>query len=101
MSPVSGGSGGRVAVSGAASATTTTDSAGNYTFTGLANGTYTVTPSHTGFTFTPSSRSVTINGANATGANFTAQAQGGQTFRIPPTTSPAAVSRDPTSPITR
>ena len=90
ISPVTGGSGATVAVSGAASATTTTDSAGNYTFTGLANGTYTVTPSHTGFTFTPSSRSVTINGANATGANFTATAQGGQTFSISGTISPVA-----------
>src|SRR6202035_911419 len=32
------------------------------------------TPSKSGFTFTPSSRTVTINGGNAPGVNFTAQA---------------------------
>src|SRR5207244_3209322 len=58
----------------AASATATPDSAGHYTFTGLANGTYTIVPSHAGFTFTPSSQSMTGNGANAAGMNFTANA---------------------------
>lgn len=57
-------------LAGAADATATTDGNGNYTFTGLANGVYTITPSKTGLTFTPSSRTVTINGANVTGQNF-------------------------------
>ena len=39
------GSGTTVTLSGAASATTTADASGNYSFTGLANGSYTVTPS--------------------------------------------------------
>ena len=51
---------------------TTTDASGNYTFTGLANGSYTVSPSLAGYTFNPASTSVTINGANATSYNFTA-----------------------------
>ena len=38
---------------------------------GLTNGTYTVTPSSLGMTFTPASRSVTVSGANVTGVNFT------------------------------
>jgi inhibitor of cysteine peptidase len=38
----------------------------------LSNGTYTVTPSKSGYTFTPSSKTVTISGANLTGVNFTA-----------------------------
>ncbi|MBI3358315.1 MAG: hypothetical protein HY037_01820, partial [Nitrospirae bacterium] len=38
------------------------------------NGIYTVTPSKTGFTFSPVSRTFTINGANITGMNFTATA---------------------------
>jgi fibronectin type 3 domain-containing protein len=75
ISPAAGGSGTTVALSGATSATTTTDSAGNYTFTGLANGTYVVTPSHTGYTFTPSAQSVTVNGANVTAVNFSAVPQ--------------------------
>jgi hypothetical protein len=60
-------------LSGPASGTTTADASGNFTFTGLANGTYTVTPSKTGFVFTPTSQSVPINGANVGGINFTIQ----------------------------
>lgn len=75
VAPPVGGSGATVALSGAASATTTADSSGNFTFTGLANGTYTITPSHTGFTFSPSSLAVTVNGANvSSGVTFTATA---------------------------
>ena len=37
-------------LSGGKSGTTITDASGNYTFTGLDNGSYTVTPSRTGFT---------------------------------------------------
>jgi len=75
ISPTTGGSGAAVALSGAASATTTTSSSGSYAFTGLANGTYTVTPSNTGYTFSPGSQNVTISGNNVTGLNFTAAAQ--------------------------
>src|SRR5467141_4091156 len=78
ISPVTGGSGATVTLSGAAAATTTANSSGNYTFSGLANGTYTVTPSHAGYTFSPTSLSVTVSGANiTTGLNFTATAQSG------------------------
>src|ERR1035437_4570763 len=44
---------------------------GNYIFTGLANGNYVVTPSWPGYTFTPTNTTVTINGANVTGQDFT------------------------------
>ena len=71
INPATGGSGSTLTLSGAASATATADSSGNYTVTGLANGTYTIVPSHTGYAFTPSSQSMTINGANVTGVNFT------------------------------
>lgn len=70
----SGLSGVSISTSGASA---TTDSSGNYTLSGLANGTYTVTPSLSGYTFTPSSQSVSVNGANQTGINFTATASGG------------------------
>ena len=59
-------------LSGAASRSVATDTSGNYAFTGLANGTYTVTPSKTGYTFTPSSQSVTVSWADQTDINFTA-----------------------------
>ncbi len=67
------GAGATVALSGTSSASTTADGSGNYTFSGLANGGYTVTPTKSGFTFTPPSQGVTISGANQT-ANFTATA---------------------------
>ena len=73
ISPSSGGGGATVTLSGSASATVTADSSGNYSFSGLANGTYTVTPSKSGYTFTPPNQAVTISGANVSGINFTAQ----------------------------
>jgi hypothetical protein len=69
-----------VALSGAASATTTADASGNYTFTGLLNGSYTITPSKSGYVFTPLNQVVTINSANATGVNFTAAVPAGITI---------------------
>jgi hypothetical protein len=68
--------------------TTTADAAGNYTFGGLANGTYAVTPSHQGYTFSPTSQSAPVNGANVTGINFTAQVA--PTFSISGTIGPMA-----------
>ena len=41
---------------------------------GVRNGSYTVTPSKSGFTFSPANKAVTLSGANATGVNFTASA---------------------------
>ncbi len=61
-----------IALSGAATATATADASGNYSFAGLANGGYTVTPSKSGYTFSPVNQPVTVNGANVSGVNFTA-----------------------------
>jgi hypothetical protein len=52
--------------------TATTNTAGAYTLTGVPNGTYTLTPRRDGFTFTPATLSVTVNGANLSGRNFVA-----------------------------
>ena len=82
ITPTAGGSGATVMLSGPAAATSTADTSGNYSFTGLANGTYTVTPSKTGFTFSPVSQSVTVNGANQTGVNFTATPQQSHTVAL-------------------
>jgi hypothetical protein len=73
-------SGVTVTLSGDATGTTTTDSNGNYSFTGLANGGYTITPSMTGYTFSPTSIGVTVNNADVSGRNFTA------TATLPPAT---------------
>jgi len=86
ISPAAAGSGANVTLSGAATTTTTADGAGNYTFPGLANGTYAVTPSRTGYIFNPSTQTATVTGANVTGVNFTAQAS--PTFSISGTMSP-------------
>src|SRR5258707_8309470 len=75
INPATGGSGTTLTLTGASSSTATTaDSGGNYAFGGLANGTYAIAPNHAGFAFIPSSQSMTVNGANVTGVNFTANA---------------------------
>ncbi len=58
-------------LTGAATASTTTDGSGNYSFSALANGGYSVTPSKSGYNFSPASRNVTVSGASVTGQNFT------------------------------
>ena len=63
-------SGVTVTLSGAHAAVTSTDSSGNYGFSGLAAGNYTVTPSLNGYTFTPSSLGVSLTNASVTGQNF-------------------------------
>lgn len=69
---ISGNAGTTGATLTAGSASTSSDASSNYTLSGLAAGTYTVTPSKSGCTFTPSSSSVTITSANVTGINFSA-----------------------------
>ena len=67
----SGFSGVTVTLSGSQSGSTVTDSTGNYWFTVAGAGNYTVTPSLTGYTFTPTSQTFNNISANQT-ANFTA-----------------------------
>jgi hypothetical protein len=74
ISPSSTSGGTVLTLTGSASASLTADASGNYTFAGLANGTYTVTPSKPGYSFTPASQTVPINGSNAMAVNFTATA---------------------------
>jgi hypothetical protein len=90
ITPATGGGGATVTLSGTTTATTTADSTGAYSFSGLASGNYSITPSHTGFTFSPTSQSAPVNGANVTGVNFTATAQVGPTFSISGTITPTA-----------
>ena len=74
VSPGPAGSGTLLTLSGTPSATTTADPSGLYSFMGLPNGNFTVTPSKPAYTFAPVNQAVTINGANVVGVNFTAQA---------------------------
>jgi hypothetical protein len=77
---ISGSAGTPGATVTAGSQGATSDASNNYTISGLANGTYTVTPSKSGCTFAPTSASVTISGANVTGTNFTATCSGPTTL---------------------
>jgi hypothetical protein len=90
ITPTLGGSGATVTLSRAASASTNSNSSGAYSFSGLANGSYAVTPSNTGYSFSPSSQAVSVNSANVTGVNFTASAVA-STYGISGTISPASV----------
>ena len=60
-----------VTLSGGASASTSTDGSGHYSFSQLGNGTYTVETSLPSAGFIPARRSVTINGANVASQDFT------------------------------
>lgn len=71
---VSGGatdhSGVTINLTGAATKNMTTAAGGSYSFTGLGNGSYTVTPSRVGYVFTPPSSNVTVNYDNPSNINF-------------------------------
>lgn len=68
---VTNNSGVMVNLTGAATKNMTTAAGGSYTFTGLANGSYTVTPNLAGYGFTPSSITVTVYNNNPSNINFT------------------------------
>jgi fibronectin type 3 domain-containing protein len=68
------GSPATLTLSGAASRSTSTDASGKYSFTSLPNGSYIVAPSQSGYSFSPATSAVTINGASNTSVNFVASA---------------------------
>ena len=82
ISGSAGIAGATVALSGAATTSVTADASANYTFTNVANGSYTVTPSKTGYSFTPANKAVAVNSANVTGVTFTATATATTTLSI-------------------
>ena len=91
ITPNSDGAYATVTLSGAVSDTVIADSSGNYSFSGLANGNYTVTPNKSGFSFSPLNRSTTVNGANVTGLNFSTSTVTAATFSLSGTLSPAGI----------
>ena len=70
VAPPSAANSTTVSLSGPSSKSTTTNTAGGYSFDGLTNGTYVVAPARSGYTFTPATQTVTVNGANLTNINF-------------------------------
>lgn len=66
-------SGVTMTLGGSQVATTTTDTSGNYSFAGLAgSGTYTVTPSKTGYWFSPASKTYSVLESSKPGTDFVA-----------------------------
>jgi manganese oxidase len=63
-----------VALGGASADTQPTDSSGNYTFTGLKSGDYTISPSKAGYSFGPVSRALSNISTNMPGNDFNATA---------------------------
>lgn len=56
--------GAQLNLAGSTSQMAFTDASGSYTFTGLADGVYTITPSHTSFGFSPRERRIAVNGTD-------------------------------------
>ena len=69
-------------LSGTLGGSVLTDVNGNYSFTNLPQGNYSVTPGKTGYTLDPLSRGVTLSIADATGIDFTASTGSGATYSI-------------------
>ena len=81
LSPSTLGLGRDVALGGFRAATTVADGEGKFRFDNLPNGSYVVTPTGSGYAFTPPSRTITIAGASVEGLDF-AVAIPPQTFSI-------------------
>ena len=71
---------------------TKTAADGSYAITGLPNGTYTISASLAGYTFSPEKWTVTVNGKDATGINFTGTAISPTTSSISGTVSGSVVA---------
>jgi hypothetical protein len=74
VSGTAGASSVTVTLSGTADASVTASSSGAFSFSNLTSGSYTLTPSLAGYTFSPVSKSIAITNANVSGVNFTATA---------------------------
>lgn len=71
---VQGAASATVNLTGAKSAVATTDASGNFSFSGLANGAYSITPTQSGMVFAPVVTTATVNSANVTLADFVSSA---------------------------
>ncbi len=80
ITPAASGSGTTITLTqgGSTVGTATADTNGNYSFASLSNGTYTLTPAKTSFTFSPVNQTVTVNGSNVIAGPFTATSYSGQ-----------------------
>jgi hypothetical protein len=84
-----------ITLAGDNTASTTTNPSGGFVFTGLRNGSYTVSASLPGYSFTPPSTSVVLNGADVADVSFVAGASASPTYSISGTLSGVAFSAVP------
>jgi hypothetical protein len=82
VSPQSVGEGTKIALNGPITASTVGNSSGNYSFSGLPNGAYVVTPSLAGYIFAPSVQNVSINGSGVSGVDFTASQESSHSVQL-------------------
>jgi uncharacterized delta-60 repeat protein len=75
-------SGVTLSLTGAWTASTTTDASGSFRFEGLANGNYALAPSADGCAFSPASLAVTVKGYDVTNVAFAAAASTGPTYIV-------------------
>lgn len=85
---VSGVAGANIALSGAASKTATADASGHFQFTDLEDGTYTLAPSLSGYSFDPACTTVVLSGADRAGVDFSGSPVPVPTHAISGTISP-------------
>lgn len=81
-----------IALAGTRTRAATTDANGEYRFTDLPDGSYTVTPAKSGFSFSPPSRAVSVTHADVIGSDFVATPAPGPTYAISGTVSGATRS---------
>jgi hypothetical protein len=60
----------QLSLSGTSTNSTISNAYGDFTFTGLSGGAYTVTPAAAGMTFTPATKAVAVSTQSMSGANF-------------------------------
>jgi hypothetical protein len=82
VSPQAVAEGTKIALNGPITASTVGNSSGNYSFSGLPNGTYVVAPSLSGYTFAPSVQNVSINGSGVSGVDFTASQESSHSVQL-------------------
>jgi hypothetical protein len=92
IGPAANGGEVTVTLSGAANATTVTDSSGNYSFPDVVKGSYSVTPSKSNLGFMPAVQAVGVNGSNVLGVDFTAAPVSTPGYTISGNISPAATA---------
>lgn len=89
---VTGAANTTVGLTGAATrfAIVNANASGNYSFTGVKKGVYTLAPNHTGHVYTPASIAATVSGAPVAGIGFSGAATNSPTYSITGTISGTA-----------